>query len=1753
MILGSMRHNREFKHDENTKEKAIVALRRKRMQEDDEYMIAKERAQKKAALEISQAKDPQEKEADEVAKKVVEGNSKSEIRNSELNASKTGTVHPKTESDTPPMADANFEQQLDSSKGSGQSLDDATKREMETKMGADFSGVKIHTDSAANAMAEQINAKAFTYGQDIYFKSLKYDPYSKEGKELLAHELWHVVQNRNGAGGKLRRQTMVPMTLPTLRVENIKPHLPPGYIEIYAGYERTLKDIATYYELNYYELKKVNENAYNSIFNHPNVDYTRKLDPRARFNFDTTKLRPNYSVYIPISCLLNHQDPVANKLKFGSFKSYYFTKSNNLRLNKVLAGEEQIEVGESDPSYAKFWDPFQKYNPYAQFISGNVWESNKAGRIYPIQEALSILGLLKGDARLLNRNFSEGGDLHCAIEMLQEVNEITPSFSRNPAWKEKTGGTNRGIINAETLYLIDKKLAEYEAQVKPYFRYESEGDKQTEKANVSDFNNYEKGSGGGEKEYTNQDIKLNGDLFNLTVFNHGSLPYGSVVDLRLSYKGEDKTEKDKADMLYFSHTTKRQGGIGDEQYQFYSGEEVVQPYSYNFIADNKNKNLPESTFTPPSGVLPISANKTTPSDRNFQNTVGYSMVNKNGMEMLYGNPYGIDPKTLPIVAWEPWFAEIQDSLELDQSWTPAARVHRFMIRDNSGINESAMIIIPHFAVRTSDVEKDPTFGVNFDDAAKEDGLTSIKLAIDFYNHVLTELLGLQEFFKGDMPSWLYQDVYVSQNTAFLVGLVAMKQSKDPIDPKKAGALLKTMMMAHESLNMHLGTYMTLSEEQRAEFDSDLSEVKTRWCWAIYGILKDFDEGFAYAVEAKRMSKAIEYKMELLDLQQAGGADARLTRAAQTYFGIKDKTGTPALNAVIEKELLRSKQQLVKRRTEFFHPGDVIEKEEDDYAGLGTDILIGLIEILSIQHLHDTSLAMIDKSDDYTFIWERVNKTKTEVLADLDRSKSIARIEAGFQMGGVYVQAIANQEIAVFYMDVSRPNFQDDINAMIAHIQAVTKANAIFDSILTNVIAFVIAEIITLGMATFLLPALLATEVGVLTVRVLGAMRAIKVIKLLKSGFSITAFTFFSRALTAGGGNESKNSFAEDLMSNLLMMGMMGASMKGVSNVIGKIAPNMGKWGKIGVAQLSALGSLQLFAEGHHLLSEGRLMNADERTQSFFSNLGLHFGMMISGFLLSRPLDIAYKKAYSQVFQIEFKTLFNPKFEKMQGTRSELSDLAADMMMKGHITPEFLNKLGEYFKLEKGLTDSMREQLKTVEGEDGVAMREDFEAANEQRNKEIQSLVDAMELKMTLLGLKSKPGTQAGLFKVKSNKRLSVEHTNLERVRTMLEGEGGVNAKMTEMEKEKLYRVQMADGTVFYLEVEARIKTPSERVNEILGAGGWSKASEAFWADEGMKQYEEMKGDAETNKLIGEMVEEGWKPGEAVPEKYKERMKEVNEKKPTGQDINLDEDFDWSRNPDRVKLLQEKLLAMKRDIAQVKASLELFGLKVSKTTLNEIKQYIFNNPGIEFNRTNYDSWRRLTKGGAELRDAKFIVHEMAEIESMKQKTKDTKFDFFGKDYEKMDNEGRKKWRAQFDLLYYGEQTGKNEFMGGAHSEGLKAEYQFLADYILKLSNGEISLSAPQIAVGDLYRIPKNPRDSFFYDRENWDWSKRKNADVDGYYTFEGVLVKNHHNFELWKSKAGETIEISGNLQKKLGLNTNTPLLSQFIAAVKFYKQ
>lgn len=89
---------------------------------------------------------------------------------------------------------ASFETSLASSKGSGSPLSNDTRQTMESRFGADFGGVRIHTGSSAESLSAGISAQAFTHGNDIYFNSGKFSPNSATGGHLLAHELTHTIQ-----------------------------------------------------------------------------------------------------------------------------------------------------------------------------------------------------------------------------------------------------------------------------------------------------------------------------------------------------------------------------------------------------------------------------------------------------------------------------------------------------------------------------------------------------------------------------------------------------------------------------------------------------------------------------------------------------------------------------------------------------------------------------------------------------------------------------------------------------------------------------------------------------------------------------------------------------------------------------------------------------------------------------------------------------------------------------------------------------------------------------------------------------------------------------------------------------------------------------------------------------------------------------------------------------------------------------------------------------------------------------------------------------------------------------------------------------------------------------------------------------------------------------------------------------------------------------------------------------------------------
>lgn len=151
----------------------------------------------KKSLEVSHPTGADEKEADEVARKVIEGQP-AEIHEKGVAVNRDGTAA----ADITPE----FHSKLESSKGGGRTLDGPTRSEMESRMGVDFAGVKVHTGNDAHELSESLNARAFTHGSDVYFRHGEFDPSSKRGKELLAHELVHT-QQQSGLRRKIQRQT----------------------------------------------------------------------------------------------------------------------------------------------------------------------------------------------------------------------------------------------------------------------------------------------------------------------------------------------------------------------------------------------------------------------------------------------------------------------------------------------------------------------------------------------------------------------------------------------------------------------------------------------------------------------------------------------------------------------------------------------------------------------------------------------------------------------------------------------------------------------------------------------------------------------------------------------------------------------------------------------------------------------------------------------------------------------------------------------------------------------------------------------------------------------------------------------------------------------------------------------------------------------------------------------------------------------------------------------------------------------------------------------------------------------------------------------------------------------------------------------------------------------------------------------------------------------------------------------------------
>lgn len=103
------------------------------------------------------------------------------------------------------------------SSSSGSPLPDTLMRKFESSLGANLSGVRVHTGSESAAANDAVGARAYTMGNDIHFGAGQYDPSSSSGQHLLAHEVAHTVQQ---SGGAQRRQFKLEVSSPDDALEH---------------------------------------------------------------------------------------------------------------------------------------------------------------------------------------------------------------------------------------------------------------------------------------------------------------------------------------------------------------------------------------------------------------------------------------------------------------------------------------------------------------------------------------------------------------------------------------------------------------------------------------------------------------------------------------------------------------------------------------------------------------------------------------------------------------------------------------------------------------------------------------------------------------------------------------------------------------------------------------------------------------------------------------------------------------------------------------------------------------------------------------------------------------------------------------------------------------------------------------------------------------------------------------------------------------------------------------------------------------------------------------------------------------------------------------------------------------------------------------------------------------------------------------------------------------------------------------------
>lgn len=177
-------------------------------------------AQAARAVPVSRPSDPAEREAERVARRVIALPAAAVAPQARRFAGAVPAARTRPGATNAPAA-------LGLGHSSGQPLPRSLRRDMEPRFQADFSEVRVHTGEVAARASRRLNAAAFTAGRDVFFGRGSFQPEAPAGRQLIAHELAHTIQQGAarqaplpGSAGTQLTQQAAPQTVHRLGVQD---------------------------------------------------------------------------------------------------------------------------------------------------------------------------------------------------------------------------------------------------------------------------------------------------------------------------------------------------------------------------------------------------------------------------------------------------------------------------------------------------------------------------------------------------------------------------------------------------------------------------------------------------------------------------------------------------------------------------------------------------------------------------------------------------------------------------------------------------------------------------------------------------------------------------------------------------------------------------------------------------------------------------------------------------------------------------------------------------------------------------------------------------------------------------------------------------------------------------------------------------------------------------------------------------------------------------------------------------------------------------------------------------------------------------------------------------------------------------------------------------------------------------------------------------------------------------------------------